>query len=130
MKNLTNKFVTLITLALVAFISLPVVVHAEEPIPKFLLVKLTRDQSSVICSSEVFTQCMGFDQKECLTVSEKAIDTCLGPLPDEIDPTKLQNGTLEACPHKVYEEAGYSEEKAKECFDKAMAAAGESSAKQ
>lgn len=121
---------TLIASTLIALISIPATVFAEEPIPKFLLVKLTRDQSSTICSSEVFTQCMGFDQKECMVVAEKAIETCLGPLPDEIDPTKLQNGTLEACPQKVYQDAGYSEDKAKLCFDEAMAATDGSTDKQ
>ena len=123
-------FTSLITLGLIALLSLPATVFAEEPIPKFLLVKLTRDQSSAICSSQAFTQCMGFDQKQCMMVSEKAIETCLGPLPDKIDPTKLQNGTLEACPQKVYQDAGYSEDKAKECFDKAMAETNEAAAKQ
>lgn len=95
---------------------------AQENIPKFLLIKLTRDQAGAMCSSDVFTQCMGFDSKMCLDVSEKAIETCLGPLPDEIKPETLENATLEACPQKIYAEAGFSEEKAKMCFDKAMEA--------
>lgn len=94
---------------------------AQDAIPKFLLVQLTRDQQNTICASEAFTQCMGFDQKQCVTLSEKAIETCLGPLPDEIDPVTLQNETLEACPHKVYADAGFAEDQAKACFEKAMA---------
>lgn len=125
-----TKFSALMLFSLIATISLPVSVNAEEPIPKFLLVKLTRDQSTAICASEVFTQCMGFDLKQCLTVAERAILTCLGPLPDQIEPSKLSNGTLEACPQKVYAEAGYSEEKAEGCFDKAMAAVGDTADKE
>ena len=97
-------------------------VIAQDAIPKFLLIKLTQDQQKTICGSEVFTQCMGFDQDQCLALSNTAIETCLGPLPDEIDPLTLQNETLENCPNKIYAEAGFAEDQAKMCFEKAMAA--------
>jgi len=95
---------------------------AQDAIPKILLIKLTQDQQNTICASEIFTQCMGFDQEQCLALSNTAIETCLGPLPDQIDPLTLQNETLENCPHKVYADAGFAEDQAKICFDKAMAA--------
>jgi len=93
---------------------------AQDNISKFLLIKLTREQSMVFCESDVFTDCMGFSQQQCAALSESAINTCLEPLPDRIDPETLSNDTLEACPLKIYEEAGFSEEKAKSCFAQAV----------
>jgi hypothetical protein len=63
---------------------------------------------------------MGFDAKLCLALSETALQKCLGPLPDTIVLSELQNETLEACPQSVYTEAGYEEEKALACLHKAM----------
>lgn len=94
----------------------------QTPIPKFLLIKLTRDQASAMCSSEVFTQCMEFTEEKCSDLSEQAIELCLAPLPDEIDPETLQNSTLEECPQQIYKKENLSEEKAKMCFQKAMKA--------
>lgn len=100
-------------------LSVPRLAQAED-IPKYLLLKLTRDQSRVFCSSEVFTQCMGFSETQCIDISEKAIEQCLGPLPAQIDPLNLDNDVLEQCPQQVYAKEGFSEEKAKECYEKAV----------
>ena len=89
-------------------------------IPRAALVDMTRAQAGVICTSEIFLGCMGFDGRECLTLSESAIDQCLMTLPPEIDPTVLDNATLEACPREIYEEAGYEEAQAQTCFEKAL----------
>lgn len=99
---------------------------ADDPrgalIPRAAIVDMTRAQSRVICTSDVFLGCMGFDSTECLDLSERAIDQCLMSLPPSFDPTKLDNETLEACPKALYEEAGYPEEKAAMCFEEAIAA--------
>ena len=63
---------------------------------------------------------MGFDQNSCIELSEKAVQQCLMPLPDTIDLASLDNDAIEACPREVYEEAGYSEEKAQVCLQKAL----------
>jgi len=91
---------------------------AEDGIPKFLLMKMAADNASVLCQSEGFTQCMGFSFERCHELKDEAIETCLGPLPDTINPTELQNDSLEACPRKVYADAGFPEEKAEMCFQK------------
>ena len=65
---------------------------------------------------------MGFTAKACLDLAESAIDQCLMPLPKEINPEELDNVALESCPKEIYAEAGYSEEQAGLCFDKAMEA--------
>lgn|GEM_PF-2097423 len=91
-------------------------------IPRAAIVDMTRAQSRVICTSEVFLSCMEFDSTECLGLSESAIEQCLMPLPDSFDPTELDNETLEACPKALYEQAGYPEEKAAQCFEEAITA--------
>lgn len=106
-------------------VSAPMLVYADE-ISKFVLIKLSRDQAHTICKEEVYTQCMGFTEQSCIALADKAIDQCLGSLPDQIKLETLQNSQLEACPHAVYKEAGYEEEKAKMCFDEAAAAAASS----
>ena len=92
-------------------------------IPRAAIVDMTRAQTRVICTSEPFLSCMGFEARVCLALAEEAIDRCLMPLPPEIDPAGLDNATLEACPREVYAEAGYTEEKARPCFDAAVEAA-------
>jgi len=101
------------------------VAFAQEPLPRSMLIKLTRDQTGLICGSEVFRQCMGFDQRQCVAISERAIEKCLALLPDEITAATLQNSALASCPKKVYAAAGYSEERAQACFKKARAATAE-----
>ncbi len=91
-----------------------------DKLSKLVLMKLSRDQSMALCQSDVFTQCMGFDQQQCLALSEQALQKCLGPLPDTIKLADLQNETLEACPQTVYSDAGYSEEKAQSCLEDAL----------
>lgn len=103
-------------------ISLPLLslTHAQEKLSKTLLLELSRGQSTVLCKSEIFTRCMGFTQKQCLQLSEKALQECLGPLPDTINLADLQNDAIEACPKQVYAEAGFSDEKAQQCLQQAM----------
>lgn len=113
----------ILTIGLLLIGVAPVSLTAQDAIPKFLLIQLTRDQSATMCASDTFTQCMGFAPEICLKLAESAVETCLGPLPDEIDPQTLENSSLEMCPQKVYRDAGYTEEKAKVCFDLAMQAA-------
>ena len=91
-------------------------------LPRAALVDMTRAQSRVICSSEPFLGCMGFDARECLALSESAIERCLMALPAEIDPTELDHATLEACPRKIYADAGYREAEARVCFEEAIEA--------
>lgn len=95
-------------------------VVAEDKLSKFLLIKISREQSQVLCTSEIFTQCMGFTETACLDLSEKAVEQCLAPLPDTISLAELDNDALEACPQGVYAEAGYTDEKAVECLQKAL----------
>lgn len=94
--------------------------YSQDKLSKFLLIKISREQSDVLCKSSVFTQCMAFTEAQCLEISEKALQECLGPLPDTINLAELQNETLEACPKEVYEKAGHSEEKAQQCLEEAM----------
>lgn len=112
------------TLALTLLASIGMItagpVYSQDKLSKFLLIKLSREQSAVLCQSEVFTQCMAFTQEQCLELSEKAVEKCMGPLPDTINLADLQNETLEACPKEVYEKAGYAEEKAQQCLQEAM----------
>lgn len=89
-------------------------------IPRDALVDMSRAQSRLVCSSEIFLGCMGFDGSMCLSLSESAIEQCLMPLPAEIDPTTLDNETLEACPKAVYAKAGYDESRAASCLEKAL----------
>lgn len=115
-------WIGLFALTITLFSSLRVQAN-EDSIPKFVLIKLTRDQASAMCSSQVFTECMGFTQEKCEALSEQAIELCLAPLPDDIDPTTLQNSTLEECPQEIYKKEGFTEEKAKQCFAEGLAAA-------
>ena len=94
--------------------------HSEDKLSKYLLIKLSREQSAVLCQSEVFTQCMAFTETQCFELSEKALEACMGPLPDTINLAELQNETLEECPKAVYEEAGFAEEKAQQCLQEAL----------
>lgn len=96
------------------------VAQDEDKLSKFLLIKLSREQSRVLCTAPAFTSCMGFSEEVCLEVSEKALQQCLVPLPDTILLQDLDNDVLEACPQRVYEESGYSEEKAAACLQKAF----------
>ena len=97
--------------------------QSQEMLARELLVDMARNQFSVLCQSEVFASCMGFTTKSCLELSESASDQCLMTLPKEINPEELDNAALESCPQEIYAEAGYSEEQAGLCFDKAMDAA-------
>ena len=110
----------IITLGFCALITLTipgVVTSQDESLSRTLLIKLSRDQYQTLCGSEVFTQCMGFSQQQCLSISEDAIEQCLTPLPERIALDQLDNELIEACPRQVYEDAGYTEEKAAQCFD-------------
>ena len=109
-----------LTLLVTVGMVMPGSVHAQDKLSKFSLIKLSRDQSAVLCQSKVFTQCMAFTEARCLELSEKALEKCMGPLPDTINLAELQNDTLEACPKEVYEKAGYAEEKAQQCLQEAM----------
>lgn len=95
-------------------------VIAQDKVSKFLIMKLSRDQSQILCTSEVFTRCMGFVEARCLEISEQALEQCIAPLPETIILSELENDVLEACPQKVYADAGYSNEKAVECLQKAL----------
>ena len=93
---------------------------SSEKMSKQLLIHLSREQSKVLCQSDVFTQCMGFNNSSCLDLSEKAVQQCLEPLPDTINLAELQNDSLEACPQQVYAKAGYPDEKAQACLQEAL----------
>jgi len=92
----------------------------QDKLSKFLLIKLSREQSVALCTSDAFTSCMGFSSKECFALSEQAVEQCLQPLPDQIDIRELQNDTIEACPRDIYVDAGYSEDQAQACLQGAM----------
>ncbi len=94
--------------------------QSQEIIQRSLLVDMARNQYSVLCQSETFASCMGFTSESCLALSESAITQCLLPLPDQMNPEELDNSALESCPKSVFAEAGFLEEKAGLCFDKAM----------
>ena len=112
--------VSLIVLVPVLALQSGSVFSQDQSLSRFLLIKLSRDQTAVLCGSEQFTQCMGFTEKECLVLGEKAIEQCLMPLPERIELDQLSNDTIESCPRLVYEEAGYSDEKAQECLAGAL----------
>lgn len=63
---------------------------------------------------------MAFTEQQCIDLSEKAVEKCLQPLPERIDPAQLPNDAIEACPKQVYEDAGYPDEKAKACLEAAL----------
>lgn len=118
MKN-SLRFPLFVVLISCAFTPL----SAQQPsdtLSKLVLMKLSRDQSLVLCKSDVFTRCMGFEQSRCLQLAEEAVERCLGPLSDPIILSELQNETLEACPQSVYSEAGYTEKQAQVCMKKAL----------
>lgn len=96
------------------------IAQSQDMIPRALLVDMARNQFSVLCQSETFASCMGFTPQACLELSESAISQCLLPLPDGISPEELDNSALESCPKSVFAEAGFSEEQAGPCFDRAM----------
>ncbi len=112
----------ILAVAMAVSLVMPVTASAKDTISKLLLIKMARETSGTLCQSEIFTQCMGLTVARCDELNEAAITTCLEPLPDSINPGELQNSTLEACPQKIYSDAGFTEEKANVCFDKAMAA--------
>lgn len=116
-----NFRVTLVVASLIAMTTSPV--KSDELIPRALLVDLANGQFNVLCNTEAFASCMGFSQSECKRLSDSAIKQCLMPLPEQIDPEKLDNDALESCPKDVFADAGHSEEKAGMCFDEAMEAA-------
>jgi len=71
----------IVALGLCAMVTLSipgVVTSQDESLSRTLLIKLSRDQYQTLCGSEVFTQCMGFSQQQCLSISEDA--TCLSEL--------------------------------------------------
>ncbi len=92
----------------------------DQSLSRFLLIKLARDQSNVLCSSKAFTQCMGFTETRCLELSEQSVEQCLMPLPERIDLEMLENETIENCPKKIYQDAGYEDEKAQQCLTQAL----------
>lgn len=93
---------------------------SSETIPRAMLEEMARSQYSTLCQSEEFASCMGFTTQSCMDLSESAIKQCLLPLPEEIPLEELENDALEACPKAVFDKAGFTEEKAGICFDKAM----------
>ena len=105
--------------ATVAITTLSTPLAAQETLARELLVQMSRNQSTMLCSIKSFTECMEFTEKECLALSEQAIEQCLLPLPEKIIMSELENDSIEACPKKVYEDAGYGDEKAKACLQKA-----------
>lgn len=109
-----------VTIAALVCGTLSTAAYSEDKLSKFLLIKISREQSTVLCASTVFTQCMEFTEAQCLELSEKALQECLAPLPDTINLAELENDVLEACPKDVYAEAGYSDEKAQQCLQEAM----------
>ncbi|OED40739.1 hypothetical protein AB833_11850 [Chromatiales bacterium (ex Bugula neritina AB1)] len=102
------------------FLAGPPSVVAQDKLSKNLLIKLAREQSEVLCNSVQFTQCMKFTNAICMDLSNRAVEECLGSLPDTIDVKKLDNEQLEACPIVVYEEAGYHESRAKVCMQQVL----------
>ena len=96
--------------------SAPTALNAQESLPRELLVQMYKDQSNQLCALKSFTECMNFSEKECLALSEQAVQQCLMPLPEKIILSELENDSIEACPKQVYEDAGYSDEKAKACL--------------
>ncbi len=106
--------------SVVVGVSMMSVAHSQEKLSKSLLLEISREQSAVLCESTVFTQCMAFTQEQCLALSEKALQECLMPLPDTINLADLQNESIELCPKKIYDDAGFSDEKAQQCLQEAL----------
>ncbi|MFK8083844.1 MAG: hypothetical protein AB8B97_26475 [Granulosicoccus sp.] len=99
----------------------PAFAQSGDKVPRALLENMARSQYAVLCGSSEFTDCMGFDRTACQELAEAAIQQCLLPLPDEISTDELDNDAIEACPKQVFADAGFTEEQAGVCFDKAMA---------
>lgn len=112
----------LMTALLGAFSISSAVAQSGDKVPRIMLENMARSQYAVLCGSPEFTRCMGFTGTACKDLSEAAIKQCLLPLPETIDPKELDNAAIESCPKQVFEEAGFSEEQAGMCFDKAMEA--------
>lgn len=100
------------------------VAQSGEFISRVALIDMAKNQYNVLCGSDVFNQCMGFTAMVCNDLSDTAIEQCLMTLPEEINLEKLDNSALESCPKAVFENAGFSEEKAGPCFDQAMETEG------
>lgn len=100
----------------------PVAVKSKDTVPRDILENMARSQYDVLCGSEVFVACMGFSEMACQDLANTAIEQCLLPLPEEINPEQLDNGAIESCPRLVFEDAGFSDEKAARCFDEAIKA--------
>lgn len=111
-----------VLLSAILFLAPAHLLVSDEMIPRSLLIDMARQQFSVMCQSETFVSCMGFSTSQCTDLSETAVKQCLLPLPAEISPSELDNDALEACPQQVFEDAGFTEEKAGMCFDQAMEA--------
>lgn len=121
MKNIKSKVCKLFGLSLVTTSFMAgSIAQSSETIPRTMLEEMARSQYSTLCQSEAFASCMGFTTQSCMDLSESAIKQCLLPLPEEIPLEELENKALEACPKAVFEKAGFTEEKAGICFDKAM----------
>lgn len=105
----------------VGFTAIPAFAQSDEKVPRVMLENMARSQYAVLCSSQEFTSCMGFTGTACNDLAEAAIKQCLLPLPEEINPSELDNDAVESCPKEVFADAGFTEEQAGICFDKAMA---------
>lgn len=95
-------------------------VQSKDVVPRDVLENMARSQYDVLCGSDVFVACMGFSESACQNLADSAIRQCLLPLPEEIDPAQLSNDDIESCPRLVFEEAGFSDEKAASCFVEAI----------
>lgn len=121
MRNTKTKVRSLLGLSVLASTFMAgSIAQTSETIPRALLEGMARNQFTVLCQSEAFASCMGFTTQSCMDLSEKAIEQCLLPLPEEILLEELDNSALESCPRAVYADAGFTEEKAGICFDEAM----------
>ena len=92
----------------------------EGLIPRDALVDTSRVRALSLCASEAYLGCMGIDGSRCRALSEAAIAQCLLPLPEAVDPTTLDGATLESCPRRVYERAGFDESTARACRERAF----------
>ena len=121
MKNIKSKTCKLLGFSLSGTMLVAgSIAQSSETIPRAMLEEMARSQYSTLCQSEEFASCMGFTTQSCMDLSESAIKQCLLPLPEEIPLEELENDALEACPKAVFDKAGFTEEKAGICFDKAM----------
>lgn len=95
-------------------------VQSQDAVPRDVLENMARSQYDVLCGSDAFVACMGFSESACQDLADSAIKQCLLPLPEEIDPSQLDNDAIELCPKLVFEDAGFSDEKAAACFIEAI----------